>query len=260
MFKIGEFSKLTGLSIATLRYYDNAGLLIPEIKSDNGYRYYSKYQLLQSQFINNMKDIDLSLNEIIKLMNNSDPNVILPIISKAKKKLEADLLHISSFEEYYRISVSLSNKELSIDDINIGTLNGGHFLSLTITSKDTIDIFALYGQKLQKKRNDLNLRQLSGMRIIKNAGDEDLDLLIMPVDIPKSEEAIRQTILLPTYSTASCIIQSKTLECASELGLMKGLLNKRGIVIKGNPIIECLLDPGDLMDPDRILFKLHLRI
>ncbi len=42
MYKIGEMSKLCGLPVKTLRYYDQLGLLAPDrIDPFTGYRYYS---------------------------------------------------------------------------------------------------------------------------------------------------------------------------------------------------------------------------
>ena len=46
MLKIGEFSKLSRVSVRMLRHYDEIGLLPPaSIDSATGYRYYSEYQL-----------------------------------------------------------------------------------------------------------------------------------------------------------------------------------------------------------------------
>ena len=46
MFKIGEFSKFSQVTVKTLRYYDQIGLLKPaEIDRFTGYRYYSASQL-----------------------------------------------------------------------------------------------------------------------------------------------------------------------------------------------------------------------
>lgn len=43
MLKIGEFSKVTGVSIHMLRNYDKIGLLVPsQIDTQTGYRYYIK--------------------------------------------------------------------------------------------------------------------------------------------------------------------------------------------------------------------------
>jgi len=47
MYKIGQFSKLTGISISTLRMWDKKGILKPEFKTQRGERRYSEAQLQQ---------------------------------------------------------------------------------------------------------------------------------------------------------------------------------------------------------------------
>ncbi|WP_158748847.1 MerR family transcriptional regulator [Acidobacterium sp. S8] len=65
MFKIGEFSALTRISIKTLRYYDETGLLRPaHVDSATGYRYYSAQQLPRLHRILALKDLGFSLDQI----------------------------------------------------------------------------------------------------------------------------------------------------------------------------------------------------
>lgn len=45
MYKIGEFSTLSFLTIKTLRFYDEEGILIPSFRDENNYRYYSEEDL-----------------------------------------------------------------------------------------------------------------------------------------------------------------------------------------------------------------------
>lgn len=72
MFKIGDFSKLSFVTVKTLRYYDEIGLLKP-VKVDRftGYRYYSAEQLPRLNYIVSLKNMGLSLDEIGTLVNNS---------------------------------------------------------------------------------------------------------------------------------------------------------------------------------------------
>lgn len=52
MYKIGEFSKMTGLTTQTLRYYDSEKILSPTYKNEeNGYRYYSAEDIEIARFI-----------------------------------------------------------------------------------------------------------------------------------------------------------------------------------------------------------------
>ena len=69
MFKIGDFSNLSRVSVKTLRYYDEIGLLKPaEIDRYTGYRYYSAEQLPRLNRIMALKELGFSLEEIGGLM------------------------------------------------------------------------------------------------------------------------------------------------------------------------------------------------
>jgi DNA-binding transcriptional MerR regulator len=65
MIKIGEFSKLVQVPVATLRYYDQVGLLKPiEVDRFTGYRYYSVAQLPRLHRILALKGLGFSLEQI----------------------------------------------------------------------------------------------------------------------------------------------------------------------------------------------------
>jgi DNA-binding transcriptional MerR regulator len=67
VFKIGEFSLLTRVSIKTLRYYDEVGLLKPvRVDVDSGYRYYSASQVPRLHRILALKDLGFPLDRIAK--------------------------------------------------------------------------------------------------------------------------------------------------------------------------------------------------
>jgi len=73
MLKIGEFSKLSRVSIRMLRHYDDIGLLKPiETDSFTGYRYYSEEQLPVIGRITALKDIGFTLSDIVKILNIYD--------------------------------------------------------------------------------------------------------------------------------------------------------------------------------------------
>jgi effector-binding domain-containing protein len=71
MIKIGDFSKLSQVSVKTLRYYDEMGLLCPiEVDRFTGYRYYSASQLPRLNRILALKDLGLTLEQIAKILND----------------------------------------------------------------------------------------------------------------------------------------------------------------------------------------------
>ena len=74
MFKIGDFARLTRLSVKTLRYYDEIGLL-PAAQTDRftSYRYYTAAQLPRLNRILALRDLGLSLDQIGVLLTSDLP-------------------------------------------------------------------------------------------------------------------------------------------------------------------------------------------
>lgn len=69
MFKISTFAKLSKLSLKTLRYYDQIGILKPrKVDEDTGYRYYSADQLLELNRILIYKELGFTLPQITRLV------------------------------------------------------------------------------------------------------------------------------------------------------------------------------------------------
>lgn len=71
MLKIGDFSKLSQVSVKALRLYDQLGLLKPaQVDQFTSYRYYSASQLPKLNRILTLKDLGFSLEQITKLLDN----------------------------------------------------------------------------------------------------------------------------------------------------------------------------------------------
>jgi len=71
MIRIGDFSKLSRISVKTLRFYDEMDLLKPvEVDRFTGYRYYEYSQLARLNRILALKDLGFSLDEIHKLLES----------------------------------------------------------------------------------------------------------------------------------------------------------------------------------------------
>ena len=91
MKTVKEISKITGISVRTLHYYDEIGLLKPTDKSEAGYRLYDDKALEKLQQILFFREFDIPLKEIKHLMDDPafDRNEILRMQRKmlaAKKE------------------------------------------------------------------------------------------------------------------------------------------------------------------------------
>lgn len=89
MFRIGEFSKLTLVSIRMLRYYDEVGLLKPaQIDKYTGYRLYGIEQIPVLQKIVLLRDMDFSVAEIAATLNDWNKSSVIHQLSQKQQEIE----------------------------------------------------------------------------------------------------------------------------------------------------------------------------
>ena len=103
-WKVGEIAKLTGLTIRTLRYYDQIGLFSPSDQTDSGHRLYTESDISRLHQILSLKELGLALEEIKTLLARKYCSPI-EIVSlqvtrlteniKSQQKLLEELEHVS---------------------------------------------------------------------------------------------------------------------------------------------------------------------
>lgn len=99
--QIGELARLTGKSVAALRYYEQIGLLIPSLRTEAGYRKYSSETAERVRFIVQAQERGFSLREIKTVLALSD-NGQTPCASVAKaarRKVERLEKQIAQLQE-----------------------------------------------------------------------------------------------------------------------------------------------------------------
>lgn len=92
MLKIGDFSKLSRISIRMLRHYDEIGLLVPESTDyDTCYRYYSEEQLSTAGRITALKDMGFRLSSIGEIMKSYDnPQSLAEFLSIKRTEVQTE--------------------------------------------------------------------------------------------------------------------------------------------------------------------------
>lgn len=93
-YSIGEFSKKTGVTVRTLHYYDEIGLLKPAVVTNSGRRKYSKENLVTLQKIITLKYLGFPLEKIKELLSRNHSNLKesfalqKQLLLEQKKKME----------------------------------------------------------------------------------------------------------------------------------------------------------------------------
>ncbi|WP_238881891.1 MerR family transcriptional regulator [Clostridium sp. YIM B02551] len=88
MYKIGEFSKITSLTVKTLRYYDEQNILKPSYRNEeNDYRFYSEEDFKKAELIMLLRKFEFSISEIKDLLINYENISDLSYFLEEKKKM-----------------------------------------------------------------------------------------------------------------------------------------------------------------------------
>lgn len=115
MLKIGEFSKLSHLTVKALRFYEKEGILMPAaIDEWTGYRYYETSQLNKAAAIKAYRQLDLSIEEIKAIFSGADVKLILSekadTLIAEKRSIDVRLSVIKSILEEEKMNYQVTEK------------------------------------------------------------------------------------------------------------------------------------------------------
>ena len=89
LLKIGDFARLAGTNLRTLRYYEEIGLLEPAARSQGGFRYYRQTDLNRLNMIRDLQELGLHLERIGELMDTRcDPETRDDFLARVRCALE----------------------------------------------------------------------------------------------------------------------------------------------------------------------------
>jgi DNA-binding transcriptional MerR regulator len=108
MFRIGDFSRLTQVTVKALRHYDDLGLLRPaHVDRDTGYRYYSGTQVARLNRILALKELGLSLDQIEPFLDADLSSNQLRLVLQIKQaetaqRIEEEQARLARIEAWLR--------------------------------------------------------------------------------------------------------------------------------------------------------------
>ncbi len=92
MFSIGEFSKLSGLTVKTLRFYHEEGLLVPAyVDPDTGYRYYQEGQIETARVIAYLRNLEFTISDIKALLAQESESDLLDLLERQRSQIKEQI-------------------------------------------------------------------------------------------------------------------------------------------------------------------------
>ena len=182
-YSVKQLAQISGVSIRTLHWYDEIGLLKPAYLGVNGYRYYEEEQLLLLQQVLFFRELGFKLNDIQKVLNSDDFNKVRALnahkhileegLNRTKQLIET----INKTTLHLRGKQKMSNKELYA-----GFGSGNQKDSVLMKYSGTIAEDIIGEQKVNENLDKESFEQ-EAIRILKTIA-ENIDLK----QEPKSDE------------------------------------------------------------------------
>ena len=261
MLKIGEFSKLSRVSVRMLRHYDEIGLLKPaEIDRFTDYRYYREDQLPTMCRITSLKDMSFSLADIVKILGIYDEREALEGYFSARQR------------ELEEISLDTARK-LALLDAARERLRKEQTMSYDITLKTIPERYAATVQMTIPRYEDEGMvwSTLIGETCRMNLAEADpclcavtfLDGEYKETDVevlawktvkgvyPDTEHVKFRT--LPEVTVASCIFRGSYAQITNVYAAVIGWIEANGYETDGPMFNIYHISPHETKNPDEFV-------
>ncbi|MBS6195851.1 MAG: MerR family transcriptional regulator [Clostridiales bacterium] len=209
MKTVKEISELTGISIRTLRYYDEIGVLKPAKVTDAGYRLYDDNSLKKLRQIMFFRELEVPLSEIKAIMGNAE-NSNRKILETQKMMLEMKRNHLNGIIELITDVLKgedkMSFEAFSHDDIQKII---GHSLEV-MSEKDKQMIAEKYGSldKFAETMADNFKDEKVCEHLIKIYGSKEKAVeASLQATGDREEFAVQQKELTRTYKMFACAME-----------------------------------------------------
>ena len=240
MLKIGEFSKLSRVSIRMLRHYDDIGLLKPaEIDDFTGYRYYREDQLFTIGRITSLKDMGFALADIIKILDSYDDKDKMEAFLSERQK---ELSKLNQETEYKLMLLDTARKRLRKEqnmsfDVTVKTIPERYAATVQMVVPHYEDESMLWGTMMQECKNLIPSDPcLAAAEFLDDEYKEENVEIIAWMTVNGSYEDTEHVKFktLPAVKVASCIIKGSYDQMGDAYATVVSWIKSNGYKMNGH--------------------------
>lgn len=267
LFTIGDMAKLHNITMKTLRYYNEIGLLEPiQIDVRNGYRYYSTEQFEQLNTIQYLKRLGFSLKEIKGQLDHRDIDGFLDLLQKQKKRTEQKIKELEQVNRRFqnRITDIRSAREISeLEVVRLVDINERKVVRLMekIDSDSEIEV------SLRRLENMANLNSsifIGGVGLtidLNNTKDKKYDAY-NSIFLLTEEEDIESSLIttFPKGKYASIYYRGDHNESSPYYKVLLDYIKKNGLQIIGDSIERVIIDQYISKNKEDFLTEIQIQV
>lgn len=119
-YTTGELAKLCGVSVRTVQYYDERGVLVPSELSEGGRRLYSEDDLKRMRVICFLREAGISINSIAEILSEEAPDKVISILLDRQECALYD--EISALQDKLALIEGIKKELKNIDKFSVESI------------------------------------------------------------------------------------------------------------------------------------------
>ena len=128
-FTTGEIAKLAGVSVRTVQYYDDRGILTPSELSEGGRRLYSEDDLKRMRVICFLRDAGLPINSISALLKEEKPESIISLLLEEQERTVRE--ELAERQRQLEIIESIKKEICELESFSVESIGDiAHFMKV----------------------------------------------------------------------------------------------------------------------------------
>ena len=256
MLRIGEFSKLSRVSIRMLRHYDDIGLLKPaEIDDFTGYRYYREEQLFTIGRITALKDMGFALADIIKMLDSYDDKEKMDVFLSERQK---ELTKLSKETEYKLMLLDTARDRLRKEqnmsyDVTVKTIPERYAATVQMVVPHYEDENILWGTMMGECQNLVPANPcLAAAEFLDDEYKEENVEIIAWMTVKGSYNDTEHVKFktLPAVKVASCIVKGSYDQMGEVNATVASWIKANGYKMNGHMFNIYHVSPAQTQNPD----------
>ncbi len=256
MLRIGEFSKLSRVSIRMLRHYDDIGLLKPaEIDDFTGYRYYREEQLFTIGRITALKDMGFALADIIKMLDSYDDKEKMDAFLSERQK---ELTKLSKETEYKLMLLDTARNRLRKEqnmsyDVIVKTIPERYAATVQMVVPHYEDENILWGTMMGECQNLVPANPcLAAAEFLDDEYKEENVEIVAWMTVKGSYNDTEHVKFktLPAVKVASCIVKGSYDQMGEVNATVASWIKTNGYKMSGHMFNIYHVSPAQTQNPD----------
>ena len=269
MFRIGDFSKLSFVSIRMLRYYDEVGIFKPaQVDDFTGFRYYTASQLPIINKIIQLRDLGFNVSEIQTYLEKTETSAKADLLQAKLNEIEQNINQEQSKLHKIKFAIQNLNKENEMTNYEVEIKSVPSYQMLTL--REVIPAYEQEGDLWMKlgtyakqtqatvKENGICFAVYYDESKLENG--VDVEVLQEVSTLGQAEKPYQYRKTEPLAKAASIMVKGDYTNISPAFTFLGAWLEENNMEINGQPRQIPVIGPWNAKDPSEYRTEIQIPI